>query len=64
GRRRLALLLGSQRVVDRPEMSVHMSKTQFRAYAATVTLGDASQFEPALLMEALRDERAQANFKS
>lgn len=52
----------ANRVVERPEISVHMSKIQFRAYGATIPIGDASQFEPALLLEALNDERAKANF--
>lgn len=57
-----AVLDWAQRVVERPELAVHMGKTQFRAYAATIPIGDASQFEPTLLLEALKDDRAKANF--
>jgi enoyl-CoA hydratase/carnithine racemase len=52
----------AKRVVDQPEISVHMTKTQFRAYSATIPVGDATLFEPALLLEALNDDQAKANF--
>lgn len=44
-----------------PEISLRMSKTQFRAYGATQVLGDVTQLETNLLLEALAAEAARTN---
>ncbi len=52
----------SDRLVEKPDAVLHMSKAQFRAYAAAVPLGDASEFETELLLEALREDAAREGF--
>ncbi len=52
----------AERAAGRPEISIQMSKAQFRAYAASQVLGDATIFETNLMLEALAGEQARANF--
>jgi enoyl-CoA hydratase/carnithine racemase len=52
----------TQRLIGKPELVLRLCKAQFRAYGATLPLGDASQFETSLLLESLADERARASF--
>jgi enoyl-CoA hydratase/carnithine racemase len=52
----------AERAAGKPELSIQMSKAQFRAYTASQVLGDASVFETNLMLEALGGEQARANF--
>jgi enoyl-CoA hydratase/carnithine racemase len=52
----------AERAAAVPDLSLRMTKTQFRAYAATQVLGDVTQLETSLLLEALGSEAARTNF--
>jgi enoyl-CoA hydratase/carnithine racemase len=52
------------RLAAKPEVSLALSKAQFRAYGAVATLGDTQQFEANFELEALRDEATRARFGS
>lgn len=50
------------RVASKPETAVHMTKTQFRAYAARASLGDVTETDGDQLMAAARSEMARRSF--
>jgi len=52
----------AERAARTPEISVQMSKAQFRAYAASQVLGDVTLIETHLMLGALGGEEARANF--
>jgi enoyl-CoA hydratase/carnithine racemase len=51
------------RIAAKPEAAVHMTKSQFRAYAARVPLGDFTQADGDLLREAARGGVARQSFR-
>jgi len=51
------------RLAAKPEAAVHMTKSQFRAYAARVPLGDFTQADGDLLREAARGGVARESFR-
>ena len=53
----------AERIAAKPEIAVHMAKTQFRAYAASVVLGDPSETDGDLLMAAGRSGAARKSFQ-
>jgi len=53
----------AQRLVALPEIAVHMTKTQLRAYAARAALGDLAEADGDLLVEASRSGRARESFR-
>jgi len=48
---------------EMPEVAVHMTKTQLRAYAAQAALGDVAEADGDLLIEASRAGRARESFR-
>jgi enoyl-CoA hydratase/carnithine racemase len=54
----------ANRIAKSPETAVNTAKVQFRAYGATIPLGDASEFESNLQIEALRDPTNQNQFRA
>jgi enoyl-CoA hydratase/carnithine racemase len=48
----------------KPDAAILLSKAQFRAYGATLTLGDSAEFEAELLLQTLGSEVARAAFRS
>jgi enoyl-CoA hydratase/carnithine racemase len=50
------------RLAAKPEIAVHMTKTQFRAYAATLALGDVTEADGDLLFAASRTAAARKSF--
>jgi enoyl-CoA hydratase/carnithine racemase len=50
------------RLAAKPEIAVHMTKTQLRAYAAATTLGDVTESDGDLLFAASRTGRARDSF--
>ena len=50
------------RLVVKPEAAVHMTKTQFRAYAQRAALGDVTETDGDQLMAAARSEMARRSF--
>lgn len=52
----------ANRLAEKPEAVVRMSKAQFRASTALFSIGETAEFESALLLEALRDEAAGSKF--
>ena len=53
----------SRRIAEKPEVAVHMTRTQLRAYAARAALGDVSEGDGDLLRLALRGAAAQERFR-
>jgi enoyl-CoA hydratase/carnithine racemase len=53
----------AERLAAKPEMAVHMTKTQLRAYAALATLGDVTETDGDLLRESSRGTAARAAFR-
>ncbi len=51
------------RIAAKPEIAVHMVKTQFRAYAATVPLGDVTEADGDLLNAASRGTAFRERFR-
>jgi enoyl-CoA hydratase/carnithine racemase len=51
-----------EKLVDKPELAVYMTKTQLRAYARIHTLGDASETDGDMLQRAMRSEDAAGKF--
>ena len=51
-----------ERLVAKPETAVHMTKTQFRAYAARGRLGDVTESDGDLLAAASRSDAARGSF--
>lgn len=51
------------RLTELPEVAVHMTKTQLRAYAARAALGDVAESDGDLLVEASRSGRARESFR-
>jgi len=49
-------------LAERPEVAVHMTKTQLRAYAARAALGDVAESDGDLLVEASRSGHARESF--
>jgi hypothetical protein len=47
-----------------PEVAVHMTKTQLRAFAARAALGDVTESDGDLLLEASRSGRARESFRA
>jgi enoyl-CoA hydratase/carnithine racemase len=54
----------AERLAAMPEIAVHMTKTQLRAYALRSTLGDVAESDGDLLMEASRSGVARASFRA
>ena len=54
----------ARRVAAKPEAAVHMTKTQFRAYAARAALGDVTESDGDLLMAASRGGVARESFRT
>ena len=52
----------SARLLAKPELAVHMTKTQMRAYAARESLGDVTETDGDVLMAALHEEVALRSF--
>ena len=52
------------RLLDKPEVAVHMTKTQMRAYSARESLGDVTETDGDVLTAALRGEVARQSFGS
>jgi enoyl-CoA hydratase/carnithine racemase len=52
----------AERLAAKPEMAVHMTKTQLRAYAATTALGDVTESDGDLLYAASRTTPARRSF--
>ena len=52
----------SARIVAKPEVAVHMTKTQFRAYAQRETLGDMTESDGDMLTSASRGPVAKRSF--
>ncbi len=52
----------AKRLADKPEGVLQLTKSQFRAYTATLSLGDASEFESNLQLEVLRDAAMREQF--
>jgi len=52
----------ASRLVAKPETAVHMTKTQFRAYAQRAALGDVTETDGDQLMAAARSETARRSF--
>jgi len=52
------------RLVAKPELAVHMTLTQFRGYAASATLGDATEADGDLLFAASTSAIARKSFSS
>jgi enoyl-CoA hydratase/carnithine racemase len=50
------------RLVGKPETAVHMTTSQFRAYARRAALGDVTELDGDLLAAASRSESARASF--
>jgi enoyl-CoA hydratase/carnithine racemase len=50
------------RLAAKPEIAVHMTKTQLRAYAATTSLGDVTESDGDLLAAASRTAAARSSF--
>lgn len=50
------------RLLSKPEAAVHMTKTQFRAYAQRERIGDVTETDGDLLVSALREGEAQERF--
>ncbi len=53
----------AHRMAAKPEIAVHMAKTQFRAYARAAALGDASEADGDLMLAASRVGAAREAFK-
>jgi enoyl-CoA hydratase/carnithine racemase len=53
----------AERLAAKPEVAVHMTKSQFRAYAAAVPLGDLTSLDGDLLREASRGGVARRSFR-
>ncbi len=53
----------SRRIAEKPEVAVHMTRTQLRAYAARAALGDVSEGDGDLLRVASRSAAAQERFR-
>jgi enoyl-CoA hydratase/carnithine racemase len=53
----------SKRLAAKPEVAVHMTKTQLRAYARRASLGDVSETDGDILMAASRTETARRSFR-
>ena len=54
----------ARRLVSKPEVAVHMTKTQFRAYARRAVFGDVTETDGDLLLGASRIGAARENFRS
>ncbi|MEE8474280.1 MAG: enoyl-CoA hydratase/isomerase family protein [Myxococcota bacterium] len=54
----------ARRLVAKPEVAVHMTKTQFRAYARSCVLGDVTETDGDLLLGASRIGAARESFRS
>jgi len=52
----------AERLAAKPELAVHMTKTQLRAYAATAALGDVTEGDGDLLFAASRTAAARRSF--
>jgi pterin-4a-carbinolamine dehydratase len=52
----------AERLAAKPEIAVHMTKTQLRAYAATAALGDVTESDGDLLFAASRTAAARKSF--
>ncbi|MCP4006388.1 MAG: enoyl-CoA hydratase/isomerase family protein [bacterium] len=53
----------ARRIAEKPEVAVHMTKTQFRAYSQSSPLGDATESDGDSLMSASRSAAARASFE-
>ncbi len=54
----------ARRLAAKPELAVHMTKTQFRAYARRAALGDVTETDGDVLMAASRSEVARNSFRA
>ena len=53
----------AKRLAAKPEVAVHMTKTQLRAYARRAALGDVTETDGDILMAASRTETARQSFR-
>ena len=53
----------AQQMAEKPEIAVHMAKTQLRGYARIAVLGDATEADADLMLEASRVGVARSAFK-
>jgi enoyl-CoA hydratase/carnithine racemase len=58
-----AVLAAARKLAAKPEIAVHMTKTQLRAYARRAALGDVSEADADLLLEASRVGVARDSFR-
>ena len=58
-----AVLATARKLAAKPEIAVHMTKTQLRAYARSAPLGDVSEADADLLLEASRVGVARESFR-
>ncbi len=54
----------ARRLADKPELAVHMTKTQLRAYAHRAALGDVTESDGDLLLAASRTAAARDSFRA
>jgi enoyl-CoA hydratase/carnithine racemase len=54
----------AERLCAKPEVAVHLTRTQLRAYARTTRLGDLAESDGELLLGASRAAAARARFRS
>ena len=54
----------ARRLAAKPELAVHMTKTQFRAYARRAALGDVTETDGDVLMAASRSAVARKSFRA
>ncbi|NNL84623.1 MAG: hypothetical protein HKP27_03175, partial [Myxococcales bacterium] len=50
------------KLAAQPELALHMTKTQFRGYAKTAFLGDATETDGDIISAAAQTEEARAAF--
>jgi hypothetical protein len=58
-----AVLATARKLAAKPEIAVHMTKTQLRAYARSAPLGDVSEADADLLLESSRVGVARESFR-
>ena len=54
----------ASRIATKPELAVHMTKTQFRAYARRASLGDVTETDGDVLLSASRTPVARESFRT
>jgi len=51
------------KLLSKPELAIHMTKTQLRGYARINTLGEASETDGDIFQRAMRTEEATQKFQ-